>query len=63
MNRLDRLYRKALQGVRSNEEREKIITTVEEIEEYIGMRKTKPLSEEEAAKLQFLNLKNYMVRQ
>ena len=52
MNRLDRLYRKALQGVRSKEEHEKIITTVKEIEEFIGMRKTKPLSEEEEEELQ-----------
>lgn len=41
-----------MQGVRSKEEHEKIITTVKEIEEFIGMRKAKPLSEEEEEELQ-----------
>lgn len=52
MDRLNRLYRKALKGVKSQEERKRIVETIKEIEEYIEMRKTAPLTEEEEAELQ-----------
>ena len=52
MDRLNRLYRKALKGVKSQEERKRIVETIKEIEEYIEMRKTTPLTEEEEAELQ-----------
>ncbi len=52
MDRLNRLYRKALKGVKSQEERKRIVETIKEIDEYIEMRKTTPLTEEEEAELQ-----------
>lgn len=52
MNRLDRLYRKALNGVKSREERKHIEDVAKELEEYFSFRKTTPMTDEEKADLQ-----------
>lgn len=47
MDRLDRLYKKVLEGMNSIEERKRIEATIEELEQYFNTCDDTPLTEEE----------------
>lgn len=54
MDRIDRLRRKALQGVKDRETRAHIIEAAKEVEEYFKMRKATPMTCEEEKEMREL---------